>query len=87
MHWSRWHTACRDHGREALFQAKLHCGEGEYAGRAGSKKGREVSPHYIVVKAPEAGIDFKVALVEKDWQPIKFTPTKVGKYGFLEVVP
>jgi plastocyanin len=36
-------------------------------------------PHDIMVKAPEAGIDFKVQLSDKP-TPIKFTPTKVGKY-------
>ncbi len=35
--------------------------------------------HDITVKAPEAGIDFKADL-GKEWQSIKFTPTKVGKY-------
>ncbi len=36
-------------------------------------------PHDIMVKAPEAGIDFKADL-SKEFQTIKFTPTKVGKY-------
>ncbi len=36
-------------------------------------------PHSIIVKAPEAGIDFKEGL-SKDPKSIKFTPTKVGKY-------
>ena len=39
-------------------------------------------PHDIVVKAPEAGIDFKVELNDKKPEIIKFTPTKVGKYAF-----
>ncbi len=43
------------------------------------KKAAGYVPHDIMVKAPEAGIDFKANL-EKDWQSIKFTPTKVGKY-------
>lgn len=36
-------------------------------------------PHNIVIKAPEAGIDFTVSL---DTEPkvIRFTPTKVGSY-------
>jgi len=37
-------------------------------------------PHDIVVNAPEAGIDFKVDL-KNDPQPIRFTPTKTGKYA------
>jgi plastocyanin len=37
-------------------------------------------PHDIVVKAPEAGIDFKVDL-SKELQTVKFTPTKAGKYS------
>jgi plastocyanin len=39
-------------------------------------------PHNIVVKAPEAGIDFKTDL-SKDWRAITFTPTKVGKYEMI----
>ena len=38
-------------------------------------------PHDIVVKAPEAGIDFAVDLNDKKPEIIKFTPTKVGKYA------
>ena len=38
-------------------------------------------PHDIVVKAPEAGIDFKLDLNDKKPEIIKFTPTKVGKYA------
>ncbi|HUI68763.1 MAG TPA: quinol oxidase [Nitrospirota bacterium] len=38
-------------------------------------------PHSIVVKAPEAGIDFKESL-SKDPKVVRFTPTKVGKYPF-----
>ncbi len=37
------------------------------------------TPHDIVVKAPEAGIDFAEAL-GKEPKVIKFTPTVVGKY-------
>jgi plastocyanin len=36
-------------------------------------------PHDIVVKAPEAGIDFSESL-DKEAKGIKFTPTAVGKY-------
>jgi len=36
-------------------------------------------PHSIIVKAPEAGIDFKESL-SKEPKSVKFTPTKVGKY-------
>jgi len=38
-------------------------------------------PHDIVLKAPEAGIDFAVELKETP-ETIKFTPTKVGTYPF-----
>ncbi len=37
-------------------------------------------PHDIMVKAPEAGIDFKVSL-KKDGQTVSFTPTKAGTYA------
>ena len=37
-------------------------------------------PHDMVVKAPEAGIDFKVNLDSKKPEIVKFTPTKIGKY-------
>lgn len=43
------------------------------------KKESGFVPHDIIVKAPEAGIDFSVELKEKP-APITFTPTKVGKY-------
>jgi plastocyanin len=46
------------------------------------KKAKDSSwfiPHDIVVKAPEAGIDFKVGL-KKEPQSVKFTPTRVGTY-------
>jgi plastocyanin len=36
-------------------------------------------PHNIIVKAPEAGMDFNIDL-KKEIQAVKFTPTKVGKY-------
>lgn len=37
-------------------------------------------PHDIVVKAPEAGMDFDVEL-SADPKPVRFTPTKVGAYS------
>jgi plastocyanin domain-containing protein len=37
--------------------------------------------HNISLKAPEAGIDFKISL-RTEPQIIEFTPTKVGKYPF-----
>jgi plastocyanin domain-containing protein len=43
------------------------------------KKKGGYTPHDIVVKAPEAGIDFAESL-GKDPKVIKFTPTAVGKY-------
>lgn len=43
------------------------------------KKAGGFIPHNIIVKAPEAGIDFKVELTDK-FQTISFTPTKTGKY-------
>jgi plastocyanin domain-containing protein len=45
------------------------------------KKAGGSTPHSIVLKAPEAGIDFSVSL-GKEPKSIKFTPTKVGKYEF-----
>jgi plastocyanin len=36
-------------------------------------------PHNIMVKAPEAGIDFNIDM-SKETQTIKFIPTVVGKY-------
>lgn len=43
------------------------------------KKAPGYVPHDMVVKAPEAGIDFTVDL-KKETQTVKFTPTKTGKY-------
>ena len=40
-----------------------------------------IIPHDIVLKAPEAGIDFRQALKETP-EIIKFTPTKTGTYPF-----
>lgn len=36
-------------------------------------------PHNILIKAPEAGIDFNETMDTKP-KPIRFTPTKAGKY-------
>lgn len=44
------------------------------------KKTSGYVPHDIVVKAPEAGIDFKTDFGGKEPAVIKFTPTRVGKY-------
>ncbi len=44
------------------------------------KKAKGYVPHDIVVKAPDAGIDFKVDLSDKEAKTIKFMPTKTGKY-------
>ncbi len=40
-----------------------------------------MTPHDIVLKAPEAGIDFSVDLGTEP-KVIKFTPTKAGTYEF-----
>jgi plastocyanin len=47
------------------------------------KKASGFVPHDMVVKAPEAGIDFKSDLDAKKPETIKFTPTKVGKYPMI----
>ncbi len=44
------------------------------------KKAKGFVPHNMLVKAPDAGIDFKVDLSDKTAKIVKFTPTKVGKY-------
>jgi plastocyanin domain-containing protein len=44
------------------------------------KKAKGYVSHDIVVKAPDAGIDFKVDLSDKETKTVKFTPTKIGKY-------
>ncbi|ANA40724.1 MULTISPECIES: quinol oxidase [Geobacter] len=36
-------------------------------------------PHDLIVKAPEAGMDFRIDL-KKEAQMVRFTPTKVGVY-------
>ena len=43
------------------------------------KKEGGYTPHDIVVKAPEAGINFSESL-GKELKVIKFTPTAIGKY-------
>lgn len=43
------------------------------------KKAGGFTPHDIVVKAPEAGINFSESL-GKEPKVIKFTPTTIGKY-------
>jgi len=43
------------------------------------KKAGGYMPHNILVKAPDAGIDFKLD-IGKEPKTAKFTPTKVGKY-------
>jgi hypothetical protein len=48
------------------------------------KKSKNTSwliPHDIVLKAPEAGIDFKVSL-KTEPQTVKFTPVKAGTFAF-----
>jgi len=40
-----------------------------------------ITPHDIVLRAPEAGIDFEESL-DTDPKVIRFTPTKVGTYTF-----
>jgi plastocyanin domain-containing protein len=45
------------------------------------RKEAGATPHNIVLKAPEAGIDFSVSLKTTPTS-IKFTPTKTGKFPF-----
>lgn len=45
-----------------------------------AKKGG-VAPHNIVLRAPEAGIDFAQELSSEP-QRIRFTPTRTGRYEF-----
>lgn len=47
-----------------------------------AKKEKGYVPHNIAVKAPEAGIDFKIDLSDKA-KTVKFTPTKAGKYEMM----
>jgi plastocyanin domain-containing protein len=46
------------------------------------KKAGGVTPHTLVLKAPEAGIDISASLSSKPAH-LMFTPTKVGKYTFV----
>jgi plastocyanin domain-containing protein len=41
-----------------------------------------IIPHDIVLKAPEAGMDFKMDLSSSEPQVMRFTPTKPGEYAF-----
>jgi len=41
-----------------------------------------MTPHDLVIKAPEAGIDVKVEMQTKP-QTVTFTPTKPGKYPII----
>jgi len=43
------------------------------------KKAAGYIPHNLIVKSPEAGIAFNLDL-KGDFQTVKFTPTKIGKY-------
>jgi plastocyanin domain-containing protein len=45
------------------------------------KKDGGITPHDIVLKAPEAGINFAESLSVEP-KTIRFTPTKAGKYPF-----
>lgn len=45
------------------------------------KEAGGIAPHNIVVKAPEAGIDFAESL-GSEVKVIRFTPTKAGSYPF-----
>ena len=47
------------------------------------KKAKGFVPHNIAVKAPEAGIDFKIDISDKAAKTVAFTPTKVGKYEMM----
>lgn len=43
------------------------------------KKAGNFVPHNVIVKNPEAGIDFKIDL-KNDFLTIRFTPTRTGKF-------
>lgn len=45
------------------------------------KKAGGIAPHDIVLKAPEAGIDFAESL-DSEVKSIRFTPTRTGTYPF-----
>jgi plastocyanin domain-containing protein len=40
-------------------------------------------PHNLIVRAPEAGIDFKADLGENKSEIVKFTPTRIGSYRMI----
>jgi plastocyanin len=44
------------------------------------KKVAGITPHSLVVNAPEAGIDFSIKLDDKKAEIVRFTPKKTGKY-------
>lgn len=46
------------------------------------KKAGGITPHTLVLKAPEAGINISASLSSKPTH-LMFTPTKVGKYTFV----
>ncbi len=48
-----------------------------------ARKTKGYVPHNVMVKAPDAGIDFNVDLSDKEAKTIKFTPTKTGKYEMV----
>jgi hypothetical protein len=43
-------------------------------------KAKGIAPHTLIVKAPEAGMDFKLKLGDDRYETVKFTPVKTGKY-------
>ena len=45
------------------------------------RKESGITPHNIVIKAPEAGINFDISLGDEP-KVIRFTPTKSGTYPF-----
>lgn len=45
------------------------------------RKESGIVPHNIILKSPEAGIDFTLSLSEEP-QTVRFTPTKTGSYPF-----
>jgi plastocyanin domain-containing protein len=45
------------------------------------RKEGDLAPHNLVIRAPEAGMDIRVKLEQKE-KIIRFTPTSVGMYSF-----
>ena len=45
------------------------------------KKEKGITPHDIIIKAPEAGMDITEG-ISTEPKTIKFTPTKIGKFPF-----